>query len=105
MSRRYHLKVIWKFDRMLYSWVYGSRYRIVLGVCVWGVGASQVVLVVKSSSASAGDASLIPVVGKVPWRKAWQPTPVFLPRKSQAQRSMAGYSSWGHKELDTTEVT
>ena len=38
-----------------------------------------------------------------PWRKAWQPTPVFLPGKSHAQRSLEGYSPWGHKELDTNE--
>ena len=38
-----------------------------------------------------------------PWRKAWQPTPVFLPGESHGQRSLAGYSLWGHEELDTTE--
>ena len=41
--------------------------------------------------------------GKIPWRRAWQPTPVFLPGKSHGQRSLAGYSPWGHKESDTTE--
>ena len=44
-----------------------------------------------------------PCVGKVPWRRAWKPTPVFLPGESHGQRSLAGYSPWGHKELDTTE--
>ena len=42
-------------------------------------------------------------VGKIPWRREWQPTPVFLPAESQGQRSLAGYSPQGHKELDTTE--
>ena len=37
------------------------------------------------------------------WRRAWKPTPVFLPGKSHGQRSLAGYSPWGCKELDTTE--
>ena len=37
------------------------------------------------------------------WRRKWQPTPVFLPGKSQGQRSLAGCSPWGHEELDTTE--
>ena len=41
-----------------------------------------------------------PWVGKIPWRKQRLPTPVFLPRKSGGQRSLAGYSPWGHKELD-----
>ena len=46
-----------------------------------------------------------PWVGKMPWRRTWQPTPVFLPGGSHGQRSLEGYSSQGHKELDTTEVT
>ena len=44
-------------------------------------------------------------VGKIPWSRAWQPTPVFLPGESHEQRSLAGYSPWGHKELDMNEVT
>ena len=42
-------------------------------------------------------------VGKIPWRRKWQPIPVFLPGKSQGQRSLAPYSPWHHKQLDTTE--
>ena len=42
-------------------------------------------------------------VGKIPQRKAWQPTPVVLPGKAHGQRSLAGYSPREHKELDTTE--
>ena len=42
-------------------------------------------------------------VGKIPWRREWLPAPVFLPGKSHGQMSLAGYSPWGHKELDTTE--
>ena len=69
--------------------------------------ASQLVLVVKNPSTSAGDMRhrFDPWVGKIPWRRAWQPTPVFLPGESHGQRSLAGYSPWGHKESDTTEVT
>ena len=44
-----------------------------------------------------------PWVGKIPWRRAWQPTPVFLPAEFHGQWSSAGYSQWGHKESDTTE--
>ena len=44
-----------------------------------------------------------PWVRKIPWRSAWQPTLVFLLGKSHGQRSLAGYSPWGHKELDRTE--
>ena len=44
-----------------------------------------------------------PWVRKIPWSRKCQPTPVFLPGKSHGQRSLVGYSSWGLKELDTTE--
>ena len=44
-----------------------------------------------------------PQVGKIPWRRKWKPTPVFLPEKFHGQRSLAGYSPWSHKESDTTE--
>ena len=44
-----------------------------------------------------------PWVGKIPWRRKWQPIPVFLPGKSHGWRSLAGYSPWDHKESDTTK--
>ena len=53
--------------------------------------------------ASACNAGFDPWVGKIPWRRKWQPTPVFLPGESHGQRSLVGYSPWGHKESDTTE--
>ena len=43
-------------------------------------------------------------VGKIPWRRKWHPTPVFLPGKSHGWRSLAGYSPWGCKQSDTTEA-
>ena len=46
-----------------------------------------------------------PWVAKILWRRRWQPTPVFLLEKFHGQRSLAGYSPWGHKESDTTEHT
>ena len=44
-----------------------------------------------------------PWVGKIPWRRKWHPTPVSLPGKPHGQRSLVGFSLWGHKESDTTE--
>ena len=44
-----------------------------------------------------------PWVGKIPWRRKWQSTPVLLPGKPHGQRSLVGYSPWGRKESDTTE--
>ena len=44
-----------------------------------------------------------PWVGEIPWRRAWQPTTVFLPGESHGQRSLVGHSPWGRKESDMTE--
>ena len=44
-----------------------------------------------------------PWVRKIPWRRKWQPIPVFLLGEFYGQRSLAGHSPWGHKESDTTE--
>ena len=46
-----------------------------------------------------------PLVGKILWRRKWQPAPVFLPEKFHGQKSLVGYSPWGHKESNTTEHT
>ena len=43
-------------------------------------------------------------VRKIPWRRKWQPTPVFLPGKSHGQRSLAGSGRWDGKESDTTDT-
>ena len=42
-------------------------------------------------------------IGKIPWRRKWQPIPVVLPGESHGQRSLVGYSPWGHKVSDATE--
>ena len=62
---------------------------------------SQVTLVIKNLSANAGGrykrGRLNPWAWKIPWRRAWQLTPMFLPGKSHGQRSLAGYNPWGLK--------
>ena len=66
------------------------------------------VLVAKNPLANAGDVKrhrLNPWVGEIPWRRKWQPTPVFLPGESHGQRRLVGYSPWGHKESDMTDAT
>ena len=45
------------------------------------------------------------LVQEDPWRRAWQPTPVFFLDESRGQRSPVGCGPWGHKELDMTEAT
>ena len=57
----------------------------------------------KESTCQAGDVGSIPGLERFPWRRKWQPTPVFLPGEFHGQRSRAGPSPWGHKESDMTE--
>ena len=46
-----------------------------------------------------------PWVRKIPWKRKWQPTPVFLPGQSHGQRILEGYGPYGGKESDMTEAT
>ena len=61
---------------------------------------------VKNLPANAGDMKhgFSPWVGKIPWRRVCQATPVFLPRESHGQKSLAGYSTWLRQESNMTEV-
>ena len=62
---------------------------------------------VKNLPASVGDIKrdgFHPWVGKIPWKRAWHPTPVFLPGSSLGQRSLADYGPQGHKKSGTTEA-
>ena len=66
----------------------------------------QIAIVIKNPPASARDImrrEFSSWVRKIPWKRAWHPTPVFFPRESHGQKSLAGYSPWGCKESDTTE--
>ena len=45
------------------------------------------------------------LMGKIPWRKSWQPTPVFLPGEFYGQKSLVGYSPWGSKESLTLSLS
>ena len=83
MHTSYHLLSIYIYTIL-------STY-IVLYIYVYVY--SQVALVVKNPSADVDKRyGFDPWVGKMPWRRAWQPTPVFLPREFHGQTSLAGYS-------------
>ena len=57
---------------------------------------------VKNLPANAED---IEDMDSIPWRRAWQPTPAFLPRKSHGQRSLVGCSPWGHRAVGRDLMT
>ena len=65
-------------------------------------GGSLVAQMVKNLPAM-WETGFDPWVGKIPWRRKLQTTPVFLPREFHGQRSLVGYSTCGHKQLDMTE--
>ena len=67
-----------------------------------GLGASLVAQVVKNPAAM-WETWVQSLVRKMPWRKQWLPTLVFLPGLFHGQRSLAGYSPWGRNESGTTE--
>ena len=66
------------------------------------VGASLVVQMMKNLPVVQGP-RFDPWVGKIPWRREWPPTLVFLPGEFHGQSSLVGYSSWSWKESDMTE--
>jgi len=74
----------------LFKTVYTYLFYIYHCIYLCSPGGS----VVNNPPANAVDVVLIPELGRFPWRRAWQPTPVFLPGKSHGQRSLAG--PWGH---------
>ena len=59
----------------------------------------------KESTCQCRRCGFNPWVRKIPWRRKWQPTPVFWPGESQGRGSLVGCHLWGHRELDMTEVT
>ena len=86
---------------------FGGEIATVENVCVYRhlmdlIRASLVAQRLKHLPTMRGP-GFNPWVGKVPWRRKWQPTPVFLPGESHGWRSLVGYSPQGCKESDTTE--
>ena len=57
----------------------------------------------KESACNAGDLASTPGFGKIPCRRKWQPTPVFLPGTSHGQRSLVDYRPYSREESDTTD--
>ena len=83
-------------NNLIFKWCNGSKGAYFVNLCF--PGGSEV----KNLPANAGDSGLIHGSGRFPWKRKWQPTPVFLPGKSHGQRSLVGYSPWSCKESYTT---
>ena len=68
----------------------------------WGEAGMRVRMMRFQRLLSQGEI-YVSLFGKIPWRRAWLPSPVFLPGEFHAQRSLVGYSPWDHKEADKTK--
>ena len=87
-------------DQLLNSVLVGFKMFLTVALVYLGFpGGSEV----KASAWNAGDPGLIPQSVRSSGKGNGKPTPVLLPGESHGGRSLVGYSSWGHKELDTTE--
>ena len=71
-------------------------------LCIWQLQASQVLLAIKNQCRKCKRHGFHPWVGNIPWRRVFQPIPIFLPGESHRQRSLVSYSPWGCIELDVT---
>ena len=96
-----------KFFSNLRHWVYSRCAALFLSSCGnWGLENKFEKIATLSSLTASLVAQTVkclhPWVGKIPWRRKWQPTPVLLPGKFHGQRSLESYCPWG-LELDTTE--
>ena len=89
------------------NWIKGTRFKScewsLIWCPYWRLRAFQAAPVVKSPSANAGDMrrGLNPWAGKIPWRRAWQPTPAVLLGESHGQRSLMGYTVHGIADSQT----
>ena len=87
-------------------WLIHNRYRSARSTWICeGAGWNALCLVFRTSSTPTFSRiyRFDPWARKIPWRRKWQPTPVFLPGESHGWRSLEGYSPWDCKESDMTE--
>ena len=78
------------------EWTHKTHIQSIFYLTVWWLRGCSVCL-------QCGRPGFAPRVGKIPWRRKWQPTPVFLPGESHGQRSLVGYSPWGCKKSNMTK--
>ena len=95
---------------LVFSSLKGKYIKIIINLCNWVHNIKGCNLQYfsggsdgKSICLQCGRPRFDPGVGKIPWRRKWQPTLVFLPGNSYGQQNLVGYRPWGRKELDTTE--
>ena len=101
--RKYYTRISfatlpWKWFDLFIRFPHGDGFigTRIAQASLSSVGASLVAQLVKNLP-TVQETWFNPWLRKVPWRRKWQPTPVFLPGEAHGQRSLMGYSPWGHK--------
>ena len=102
LTRVYFLLLLLCFFLVLHSSCHAKSFKPGMQCNVWGRASAKEPACQCRRHKRCG---FNPWVRKIPWRRTWQPPPVFLPRESHGQRRLAGYSLWGCRESDMTEVT
>jgi len=86
----------WKAQTSIYIYLFWIVYIEIMTPC-------RIPRWLSGQCRSCRKHGLDPWVGRIPWRRKRQPTPVLLLEKFRGQRGLVGYSSWGCEKLDTTE--
>ena len=79
------------------------EYLVVLYYLEYGYSWASLVAQMVKNLPTKWETGFNPWIGKIPWRREWVPTPIFLPGEFHGERSLAGHSPWVHKESDITE--
>ena len=90
-----------KYKAGLHRWGKADHPSLDLG---WGLLVTQTVEHPPNNAGDVKRCGCDPWLRKIPWRREWLRIPVFVPGESHGQWSLAGYSPWGCKESDTTEL-
>ena len=85
------------------SYVYASFMFLPISIFSHNHWYSASLVAQSVKNLPAGQETYVRSLGSIPWRREWQPTPVFLPGESHGQRSLVGCSPWGLKESGMTE--
>ena len=102
LSQRYPAKLTYRYCN-LWVFILSCYVLVVIYYRTTERGASLVAQTVKNLPAMWETWDWLLGWELIPWRRAWQPTPVFLPGESHGQRSLAGCSPWGHKRVGHDE--
>ena len=93
----------WKTQTYIYIHIHRTYIHLFIYMYIYSTSGFPGGSEVKETACQCRRPRFNPWIRKIPRKKEWQPTPVFLPGESHGQRSLVGYSPWGHKKSNMTE--